>query len=572
MRNLLHSLVIFLALISAITISCNTTDKVDIDETLKKFKKYIKEEQYDSAVFVVNKLIDYHQNQSDDSLVLYYKIAKSELARSYGDRETGLEILKNIKETIEQQGESENAAYYYNRKAAILYELGRYDEALEAVAISQKIDTAIGQPTWRNSSNLVIKGAVYRDRKEFTSAQEVLKEAVDLAVVNNDSQEYCLSMYNLISSFYYDRDYDSVLLYGKKNLPYIKSVESASGFIHTVENHMAKAFYYAGQKDSAFWYADGSYNAISDHWLKVMEENILGFKAREALNRQKIDNEVLEMENSRQSILSLLLITVIIGIGFITLLINRQRKKNKALLESKEELNTQLLDSLAFNNKLIGIVAHDIRNPLVNITSIIELYREGELDKKTIDELLGQLGLATQKANHLLENLLRWVKSQDSEFKPQYSNANLKTEIVKVLEELHSQVRTKGVKIDVDIDGIEFTTDRDFVRIILRNILTNSIKFSKAGQTIKIISSRENQDVVIKVIDEGVGMTQEQLNKINAGTAFTEGGTSLEKGTGIGIKLMRDLAVTLGGSVLFESVKEQGTTVTVILPNNPPEA
>jgi signal transduction histidine kinase len=563
----------FLFCVLATLISCDYTNELDdlerIENTKNRYDRFIDVREYDSAFVEVNKLITYYSKQDVDSLKLLYMANKAELHRKFNDLDTAVILLDNMVDLTKRIGDTDEASYYYNRKAAILFEVSLYDKALKAVKESQRIDSILEIKGWRVSSNFNLEGAIYREQKEYSKAKKALRIAIEYSIQQKDAQEYFQSLFNLISTFHRSNNNDSIIIYGKQLLSN-ELTSSNKEFTHVTYEQIGQAYHQMGELEKAYAYADSAHDAAYGHWVDEVKKQINIYRSRDALEKEQLQNDILAEENKRQSLWTYFLIILAIGTGFISVLIYRKQSAYKKLSESKEKINAKLKESLDFNNKLIGIVAHDIRNPMANIVSIIELYKTGDIDKELLDDVLAELEEGSKKANRLLENLLRWVKSQDSEFTPKYSIVDLSALTNSVISEVQPQIRKKNINVQSFICNCNIWADKDFLSIIIRNLLTNSIKFSMPGKKIVIDSEKNGGICKIKIIDEGTGMSAEQLSKINSGKTISKTGTHSEKGTGLGIKLTKDLIETMGGTLTFESEKGKGTTAIISLLNQKP--
>ncbi len=539
--------------------------KEDVPEIESRFAALCQSNDYGEALIEINRLIAYAERENKDSLSFLFKVNKAELLRKLRDLNAALSLLDSELERAERMQVNSNKAYYYNRKAAILYELNRPEEALVEVQKAQQLDSILGEECWRISSNLTIEGAIYKDLKQYENAQQVLKKAAAFAKSQDNAQEYSQSLYNLITAFYKNEDHDSVLVYAH-SLFAIKTGTPIQELTHKTLHTISKSYYALGQNDSAFMFADSAYYVSFNHWLEVVEDRVEMFKARDALIKEQLQNQVLEAENKRQALLTYLLVTIAFSLGLILLLIYRQKVRYQRVSDSKERINAQLEDALAFNNKLIGVVAHDIRTPMANISAIIDLYRKGELSKEMMEQLMLQLGDATQKANQLLENLLRWVSAQDSAFSPQWVELDPEKLIREVLAETQTQIDNKAVQVELVAEPCRLKVDQDFLALIVRNLLTNAIKFSHKGGKISINVQKDGDQCRIKVKDCGVGMSAKKIERLLSGRPFSEVGTQSERGTGLGIKLVLELSKAMGGTVSFESAEGKGTTAAVSFP------
>lgn len=560
----------FILCVLATLISCDYTNELDdikrIDDSKNRYNRFMEVKEFDSAFVEANKLISYYSSQNIDSLKLFYLVKKVELYRKFTDLDTAIVLMDNMADLIKKVGDTDEASYYFNRKAAILYEVSRYDEALKAVKQSQRIDSILQKKSWRVSSNFTLEGAIYREKKEYAKARTALRKAINFSIQQKDAQEYFLSLFNLIGTFDKNSENDSIIVYGK-NLLSSDLTRANKEFTHITYDQIGEAYRRMGLIEQAYIYADSAHDAAYGHWVEEVKKQINIYRSRDALVKQSLQNSVLEAENKRQMVWIYFVVTLAICIGIVSILIYRKREAYRKLSESKEKINIKLNKSVAFNNKLIGIVAHDIRNPMANIISIIELYKTGDVDKESMDAILEHLEDASRKANRLLENLLRWTKSQDSEFSAKYSMINLSDLTNNVISELHPQIRNKNIAVHNNICNCNVWADMDFLSIIVRNLLTNSIKFSMPEKAIVIESIKKDGVCEIRIIDEGTGMSTEQIRKISSGQTFSESGTQSEKGTGLGIKLTKDLVEAMGGKLFFESEKGKGTTAIVSIPN-----
>jgi signal transduction histidine kinase len=541
------------------------SDVEEVRKSYRHFRQLVNEEKYDQALSEINKLISIEAEEKNDRPWLHFIVQKAELLRMLSDLDAAYELLQQQSDKVNQMEHGQHTAYYFNRKAAILYELKEMNAALKAVKQAQRIDSIIGSKNWRYSSSLSIEGSIYRDLGQDQKAQEVLKKAASFAFEENDMQEYILSVYNLMLSFQRSENYDSIPFYAEKIIG-LDALKQDINQHHRTLNILAESYEKLGMHDSAFFHANHAYHLAHENTLNVIDDRLKMYTASEELTKEKLVNELLEAKNKRQLLVLILILSVAIGIGLFTLLVYRQRSQYKRLSESKQSINAQLKESLAFNNKLISVVAHDIRNPLANITSVIELYRMGELDEQTVNKIMLQLESASKSAGQLLENLLRWVKTQESDFSPQYAQINLSKLIVEVIQEVKIQQENKKITLRTDFQDINLESDPDFLRLILRNLLTNAIKFSKTAGEISITAILAGNSCHIEIQDQGVGISAERIKLLHSGQHFSESGTKDEKGTGLGLRLVNELIKTLGGELRFQSEEGKGTKAKVSIP------
>ncbi|MEJ0030483.1 MAG: HAMP domain-containing sensor histidine kinase [Bacteroidota bacterium] len=171
-------------------------------------------------------------------------------------------------------------------------------------------------------------------------------------------------------------------------------------------------------------------------------------------------------------------------LAFVTYQTSRQRKKlNKDLELSNSEL--ERLNKM--KNKLFSVISHDLRTPLGNLQSILGLYQAGDLNAADVATVAAKLGQQVTASGYVLENLLEWAKSELNERKINPTNVLVKAKVEKVLQQFESDLKAKRIIAKNEVPGnVEVWADRAQMQIVLRNLLTNAIKFTKEKGTITI--------------------------------------------------------------------------------------
>jgi len=249
-----------------------------------------------------------------------------------------------------------------------------------------------------------------------------------------------------------------------------------------------------------------------------------------------------------------------------------QLKHTKDLIIKKSKLiekqNEELYELNKTKDKLFSIIAHDLRNPfqvLIGLTQAIMDNFEF-FDKPTLLEMLRQLYETSNQNYELLKNLLEWSYSQQDRivFNPQtfVLDIFLKEKIAL----LQSSASKKNIRLVYQLaSGIELTTDKDMLFTILRNFLSNAIKFSKAGQAVLIKAVKEAGNVVISVIDNGLGISPEGLEDIFRITKQNKTlGTEKEEGTGLGLVLCKEFSERMKAKIKIESSLGKGSTFSLL--------
>jgi signal transduction histidine kinase len=221
-------------------------------------------------------------------------------------------------------------------------------------------------------------------------------------------------------------------------------------------------------------------------------------------------------------------------------------------------------------DKLLSIIAHDLRGPVGNFSSILEIVIENldTFDKQTVSETLLDLHCSGSKVFTLLENLLSWARNQNDNIDYSPEAFCLTTLIMQNIELLEHTASKKQITFHTAFDEtIEVFADKNMVDTVVRNLFTNAIKFSNLNAKIEVSTQQINHKASVSVCDFGVGMNEESLGKIfNPDVYHSTFGTANEKGTGLGLKLCKDFIAKNGGELFAESKPNQGSVFTFTLP------
>lgn len=253
-------------------------------------------------------------------------------------------------------------------------------------------------------------------------------------------------------------------------------------------------------------------------------------------------------------------VVVCIGAVFSYLINSYQREKNNALKASQA-----LKEANDSKTRLLSILSHDLRSPLNSIAIFLETLNEHELSPEERRFLENNLLNETKNTQLMLHNLLNWTKSQmDGGSSVTMVRLNLSEVVSTCLLVQQAAASIKNVTIDVNVDpSIEFNADRDMLKLVIRNLINNAIKFTQPTGRINIYSSFDSGYTRLHIMDNGVGIPlakQEDLFKLNVASTY---GTSNEKGVGLGLILCKEYTEMQKGRISFISIPGKGTTFTL---------
>lgn len=241
-------------------------------------------------------------------------------------------------------------------------------------------------------------------------------------------------------------------------------------------------------------------------------------------------------------------------------------------IKALKKSDAKLKESNDTKDKFFSIIAHDLRSPFNNILGFSELLVEN-LNKFETEETEKYLGIINSSANNtliLLDNLLNWAKSQTGGISFNPKKIIISNVILEILKLEKSIAKAKNISLNyLSSDEIEVYVDENMLRTVLRNLISNAIKFTKFGGDIRVYAISKQDRVEITVIDNGVGINEEIRNKLfSLETNETSIGTANEKGSGLGLILCKEFVEKHGGKIWVESELGKGSDFKFTLPIN----
>jgi len=247
--------------------------------------------------------------------------------------------------------------------------------------------------------------------------------------------------------------------------------------------------------------------------------------------------------------------------------ITERKNTEVALLDSEKKLS----QANATKNMFFSIIAHDLKGPVGNFSEILNLCR-ANLDNISSDELeeyLNMLSILSTKTNNLLDDLLLWARIQMNTIEINFQKVNVANLMQESAEMVKEKADKKNIEIVINTENTWIETNKSSLKTVIRNFLTNAIKFSYDDSIVELsaITSKEKNKIVFSIADHGVGIPKEDVNKLfKIETSFSTYGTNKEKGTGLGLILCKELANKINGSVWVESKENKGSTFYLAVP------
>jgi two-component system sensor histidine kinase/response regulator len=262
------------------------------------------------------------------------------------------------------------------------------------------------------------------------------------------------------------------------------------------------------------------------------------------------------------------------NVGYQLSILNKNTQLNATNLEiesQKKEIikkASELEDLNLLKNKLFSVISHDLKGPIYaqrNLFANIEKYDLPVEDiKLLVPEILKEMNFTL----NLMDNLLQWSKSQ---MNAQIINQELldtSTMVNDAVNLIRLQAKTKGINLTIQLNICTYVyADKNMIDLVLRNLISNAVKFTCDNNNVAVTVNEINSDVEIGIIDNGVGMTHEEIEKISQNIFYSSKGTANESGTGLGLMLCQDFLRKNGSALQIKSQVGKGSTFYFRLPN-----
>jgi signal transduction histidine kinase len=517
--------------------------------------------------------------------IVYQRIQDESSALKYYEQ-----AVKNFRETNYPRGESEaltNIGTIYESRKDYQKSLFYYQEAL---SISQKNNEkySIAQIKGNLGVNLTELGG-------YEQAEQVLMEAISLSTEIESLPLQAINYYQLATLFERQKNTNQALIYAKKSEEISLKIGKKEELPRIFE---LLARLYAQKQDFSNAYQYFSLAKEKQDSLTGIEKQkiIANVEAKYQIGQRQTKIDLLEKEKKLQerelesaiwekSFYAVLSISLVILV-MVLMRYNRKKTINNRLLQmqneeiktqkeeimiQKEELHAQaemLTDLNQTKEKLFSIIAHDLRSPLNNLRGLMELSLINPEILSNNKYILEKLQKDLENNYLLLDNLLNWSLSQMNGMQMKQVSFAILHVVREKITLFKSIYEAKNIQVENHISpDIEVFADENQVQIIFRNLLSNAIKFTPTNGKIVVKAEKREKSVQVSVKDTGVGMSEEELQKLFRNDAhFSKRGTQNEKGTGLGLMLCKEFVNNHNGKIWVESEISKGSTFFFTLP------
>lgn len=235
--------------------------------------------------------------------------------------------------------------------------------------------------------------------------------------------------------------------------------------------------------------------------------------------------------------------------------------------------NTKLLALSKLQARFLSILSHDMKNPLIGIDDVLDLMATGQITVEDFKELATGASSQVKLVINLLNDIMDWAQQGDHPVDQPHPNLALGELVADCVRLTGRMAADKGTSIEqLTAPGLQVSANGNILKFIIRNLLTNAIKFTANGR-IRISAETLQDHCKLTVTDTGTGMSQQQIDKLlNPNSRYTSDGTNQEKGSGIGLLLCQEFIRDMGGELTIASTPGAGSSFSFTIANRPPSA
>jgi signal transduction histidine kinase len=240
------------------------------------------------------------------------------------------------------------------------------------------------------------------------------------------------------------------------------------------------------------------------------------------------------------------------------------RKKSDVVLKNQAD---ELVALNQLKDKMFSIIAHDLRGPIMNLKEIMSLFDKNIITDEELKTHLPLINADIKSTASLLENLLFWSRTQlkGERVNPEYINLHILSIVQTNL--LESQIKEKDLSIiNMIPESTTVYADKNMIELVIRNILSNAVKYCNKSNTITLSSRLAGNYYITEITDTGIGISDENIDKLFGMNNFSTAGTYAEKGTGLGLLLCKEFIEKNNGEIWVKSEIGKGSTFSFSLP------
>jgi signal transduction histidine kinase/tetratricopeptide (TPR) repeat protein len=504
---------------------------------------------------------------------------------SMGDLKNAMKLYQKGLSLSRQVSSARFESAALNGIGLIQKDLKQYNSAIGYLESAANLNRKNGYVQWLGN-NLVNLASIYLlDLSNGILGKKYITDAASIYISIQDWNNYMTSL-NILSEYYLVKgDSKEVLAILKLSDRYEDSVSSDN---IKRDYYLIKYKYYKsiGNKAGALDYFELATTLDDSIESRQQLQQSYELQAKYDLTKQQQENEKLRIQaglkektiqNQRIAIGGIIIISLLsIVIVILAFRAKRKIKKaNNALNEVSQQIQvkaTALQMANESKDKFLSIISHDLKNPISAITGLSDLLLDNSLELTDEDKLkyIKYINEGCLSADQLLENLMKWVRSQTGKMEMKSIEFDLAQPVNDAIALVQNSAIRKQITISSAVqEGTRVFADHEMISTCLINLLSNAVKFTPLEGNICVTPEINGKTVSIMVSDTGVGISPEHIQKLfRLDTKSGTLGTANEKGTGLGLLLVKEFIEKNNGKINVQSTPGKGSTFTLTLPIN----
>ncbi|MDR9364672.1 MAG: tetratricopeptide repeat protein [Balneolaceae bacterium] len=408
-------------------------------------------------------------------------------------------------------------------------------------------------------------GVLYTETGDTDRALESYQESLRLSQENNIPIGFFYNHAGMGDLYVELEDYDRAIENYQQALEIAEKVQ-ATDMVKTGLLNLYETAEESGDTALAFTYLK-RYSALTDSLAQTEREDALArqeamLQLRSERERSELLEETVATQRSNTIMISVLGGVMLIASIWLVVLYRKKKNANDLLKNKTKELE----EANNVKDKLLSVLAHDLRTPISNIQGVVYMIRENMLDTEDIDTALNHIDFQLQQGINTLTNYLEWAQDHRGGISADMEDIRLLEIVNTAIHEIKKSAENKNVEINNMVNPqISALADKHMMNVILRNLLSNAIKYVDTGDIITVNTNETNNTVELSVKDTGKGIPDNKLKNLFKPFNRVTRGTKGEIGTGLGLSLCKEFIEKQGGSIRCESEVGKGTTFTVVL-------
>ncbi|MDO9554876.1 tetratricopeptide repeat protein [Rhodonellum sp.] len=465
--------------------------------------------------------------------------------------------------------------------------IGELDSAMVYALEALKVNEQDGSHYFYSFTNRVI-GDIHMGKGELSKAIDTYKHSLEVSSHQKLKSFETSVLHRLGNAYLKNGEISKSIQVLESGLEIARSNSFRDELLQIYKN-LAKAYEESGDLQKAFIYQK-FYIELNQELDSESDMNRLALvqgmfeveKSETELLYLKSENELkaIKLDSVEKTVFFMTLAAVVFVVFLIWLFIlnrkaevtniNLKQEQVKVNLQKKElEIKSlELQDANTTKNSLFSILGHDLRAPVAQLKGVLDLIHQKELSKEEFESISNTLKRDVDALFVNLDNLLNWSRTQLDGFRVNMAELEVSEVILPCLNLFEYQASTKNVSFKILIQqNALIMADKDLLQVVLRNFISNALKFSKKGGVIAVFTEETALNTILKIQDYGIGMTKEQVEAITGVDILMKSsmGTEQERGTGLGLILCKKIIPMMDGAMEIQSEKGKGTLITLTL-------